>query len=245
MTTATTAPAFKLSVTPYKIMTSQHSVSVPVVLTNGGPAPIKVSGQFELVQQASATGHGCAPAKAPAWATVSPSSIVIAPGQSATEHVIINSPASTQGSYDLSAVFTGHPAGVHQTGIAVGGALGVRTLVSYPGQAPQATACVQAHPVPPVAAGGSHGSPAAGIGGLVIGLGLLALVVLGVRQLIRRRRARKVAAAKLTAAQDRASSEAAPDDDLVRAVLSAIQGRQAENIARWYGPQASTEQREV
>lgn len=170
-----TRPGLSVQVSPYKIISGQRHVSVPVQVSNPGTVPETVSGTFSALDSRG----GCHAVTAPGWVSVSPHGFTLQPGQHMTAHVIVNAPASATGSYDLAAVFLASP--LHrQQGLSVSGGVASRLLLHY-GGAQQTHPCVVAaapHPHAVISHPGSAGFPVAQLGAVLLAVFLAVAVAL-------------------------------------------------------------------
>lgn len=187
-----------LSVSPAVVLvaTGQHSYSETITIINTGTDVLAVAAHPALT--AHAANGTCAAPTDPTWATLTPASFRLVPGQMAHARFAATAPASMTGAADLAASFAAEPA-VHVAGAAsMAGVVNSRMVLRLTGITTRAPACVASKytaPKGPVTTTPKAGGPlaivehpASHIGELATGVGALALVGLGSWYLIRRRR---------------------------------------------------------
>src|ERR1700729_2197602 len=93
-----------------------HNVSVPVEAVNVGTAPMRVVAVYREMGR-PASGH-CTIGQGSAehWATISPASFTLAPGQSRALRLTVRAPAGARGVHDVTVLLNGTLQSQAQTG---------------------------------------------------------------------------------------------------------------------------------
>ena len=170
-------PALSITATPYKVVSTARTLSVPGTVTDSGAAPIKVTTAFQSLTKAA---KGCHEASPPSWVKVTPSAFTLKPGESQHITITVAAPPGAHGDYDLAAIYSALPvtaATSHGGGVTMSAGVGTRVLVNLGGAANDTHPCLVA--VPPVPKAAPIAGPHVGASGFnPVALVLLASVIL-------------------------------------------------------------------